>query len=123
MTKMPIKWHEEGVRNRRIHIDEERKSVKYRLERLARMEADLAFSELQLSTAKKRGLDGYDNERQASRIADLEQRLRDCDEILHMISTWNVADDVVSAIADARRAIARRPVDEMARLSREMDLD
>ena len=60
--KFPIKWHEECLINHRATVLKEIKAFQQLQERIARMQKDLAFHELQIETAKKEGKNAYDAE-------------------------------------------------------------
>jgi len=67
MSKEPICWHEECLRNLRGFVERKREEVKRAEAELERLETQLSQYEYQIETAKREGKDSFDKERFAIR--------------------------------------------------------
>lgn len=60
---MTIEWYENGLKNRKIHLENEKKRLEEMKASILRQEEDIAFLTLQIETAKAKGKDSFDDER------------------------------------------------------------
>lgn len=63
MMKIPISWHEECLENRERGLHDAEVGLMMQTKRVERLREDYEFSIKQLKEAKKKGLDGFDNDR------------------------------------------------------------
>jgi hypothetical protein len=63
MSKMPMDWHRECLRNYKRSAAELERDLERRAADLANRKRNIAFYEEQIAAAEKRGVDGFDRER------------------------------------------------------------
>jgi hypothetical protein len=63
MSKMPMQWHDDCLRNWKGSVEERRLAMERAKADYERCAADCAEYEAQIAQAKARGLDGFDRER------------------------------------------------------------
>jgi hypothetical protein len=56
----PIAWHEECLRNTKIHLEREKSILAYMIIRCEWLEADADFLAKQIAAAKTQGLEAFD---------------------------------------------------------------
>jgi 3-isopropylmalate dehydratase small subunit len=61
--KFDVKWHENCLKNQRSHVAHLRQEVERMMKDVERQEAEVAFYDLQVETAKTQKKDGFDREK------------------------------------------------------------
>jgi hypothetical protein len=61
-SAMPVEWHEEGLKNRKIYVKRKIEELTADVKRLERDIKDMEFLTLQINTAKKMGKPRFNEE-------------------------------------------------------------
>lgn len=61
--KMPIEWHEECLKNRRLSLSRKQKELISLAKQLKKDKKEIEFLEYQIKEAKKANINDFDNER------------------------------------------------------------
>lgn len=63
MTKMPLDWHKECLKNQLEYLSEKERALERIRNEVTDLDNDTQFYKEQIAEAKRRGLDGFDRDR------------------------------------------------------------